>query len=137
MFMEYMGIAALVVALITVIIWFRKAWKVDPPDTPRVFQGFWFLSLLLGLTSLNASTGSIGAWAVDISALLLMLTFTGSQKVGSEGIDVGDTIPSFTAFSDDKKLFTSSDLAGSRVLIKFFRAHCDLIVSPSYGDGKS
>jgi hypothetical protein len=121
--MDYLGTAALFVALTVTFFWFRKAWKVNLPKTPRVFQSFWFLSFLLGIASTNTGTGLAGLWAIGISTLLLVLTFTGKQKVDKEGIGVGDIIPAFTAETDDKKLFGSSDLAGSRILIKFFRAH--------------
>lgn len=120
---EYMGTAALFLALAATFFWFRKAWKVNLPKTPRVFQSFWFLSFLLGIASTNTGIGSAGLWAIGVSTLLLVLTFTGKQKVAKEGIGVGDIIPDFTAETDDKKLFGSSDLAGSRILIKFFRAH--------------
>lgn len=121
--MDYLGTAALFVALTATFFWFLKAWKVNLPKTPRVFQSFWFLSFLIGIASTNTGAGSAGLWAIGVSALLLVLTFTGKQKVDKEGIAVGDIIPAFTAETDDKKLFGSSDLAGSRILIKFFRAH--------------
>ena len=120
---QYAGIIGLIAALLTTSIWFHKAWKVNLPKTPRVFQGFWLLSVLLGMASMNTGTDLAGAWAIGVSILLLVLTFTGKQKADKEGISLGDIIPAFTTETDDKKLFGSSDLSGSRVLIKFFRAH--------------
>ena len=71
------------------------------------------------------TTNSLAAlpWSIGLAAFLLYLTATGAQKVADEGIQVGDTIPAFTAPDDEGNEFDSASLAGSRVLIKFFRGH--------------
>jgi hypothetical protein len=121
--MEYTGIVALIVALMTTSVWFHKAWKLSLPESAHGFQTFWIASLLLGFSSWNAGAGSAGMWALGISVLLLLLTLTGKQKIAKESIGIGDTFPNFSITTDNKMVFDSSDLSGSRVLIKFFRAH--------------
>ena len=46
-----------------------------------------------------------------------------SQEVAAGVIEVGDTIPRFTALDDSGEVFDSRNLRGHLVLIKFFRAH--------------
>jgi len=56
----------------------------------------------------------------------LFLPFTVSiseQVLPSEAIQVGETIPSFSAPDDSGQVFDSARLRGNPVLIKFFRAH--------------
>jgi peroxiredoxin len=45
------------------------------------------------------------------------------QILPSNAIQVGETIPSFSAPDDRGELFNSARLRGNPVLIKFFRAH--------------
>ena len=57
-----------------------------------------------------------------VSALFFSLTFAiGGQFVGPDAIAVGATLPTFTAIDEHGETFDSLSLAGSPVLIKFFR----------------
>ena len=47
----------------------------------------------------------------------------GRQEVAANGIQVGDTIPHFTAVDEHGQLFDSESLHGQVVLMKFFRGH--------------
>ena len=122
--MEYLGFASLAIVLATIIRWFSRAWQVNVPSTPYLFQALVGAGLVLGIVALYVGTSTTFAgWAVGLAAVFLYLTSTGAQKVNDATIDVGDTLPAFTARDDDGKVFDSSSLSGSRVLLKFFRGH--------------
>jgi peroxiredoxin len=54
--------------------------------------------------------------------LFLYFLFTGSQK-NQTTLSIGDAMPAFTAVDDDGEVFDSAALAGTPVLLKFFRGH--------------
>ena len=45
------------------------------------------------------------------------------QEVATNGIQVGETIPHFSAIDDNSQRFDSESLQGQVVLMKFFRGH--------------
>ncbi len=120
-----LGLLGLLVILGTAGTWFWRAWRVNiPTSTPYPFIILWALGLVLGFVALVGGTESgYAAWAVGVGIALLYLIFTGAQKVSDTMVSVGDKIPAFTATDDQGEPFDSSSLAGSRVLIKFFRGH--------------
>jgi hypothetical protein len=122
--MQYLGVIALVTVLATFARWFYRAWRVNVPSTPYLFQALAAIGLVLGIVSvyLHAST-TAGGWAIGLSSLFLYLTSTGAQKVDDSMIAVGDTLPSFTAPDENGNAFDSTSLSGSRFLLKFFRGH--------------
>jgi hypothetical protein len=122
--MQYLGFIALVMVLGTLSRWFYRAWQVNVPNTPYLFQALAVISLVLGMISVYIDAGSTAAgWAIGLSVLFLYLTSTGAQRVDDAMVAVGDTLPSFTAPDDNGNVFDSTSLAGSRVLLKFFRGH--------------
>lgn len=120
-----LGLLGLLVVLATVGSWFWRAWRVNiPTSTPYAFIGLWALGVVLGIAALTGETPSSYAWwAIGLGFILLYLVFTGGQKVSDSLVNVGDSIPAFRAITDQGETFDSSSLAGSRVLIKFFRGH--------------
>jgi hypothetical protein len=122
--MQYLGVIALLTVLATLARWFYRAWRVNVPSTPYLFQALAAIGLVLGIISvyLHAST-TAGGWAVGLSLLFLYLTSTGAQKVDDAMIAVGDTLPNFTAPDENGNAFDSTSLSGSRFLLKFFRGH--------------
>jgi peroxiredoxin len=58
-----------------------------------------------------------------VSAFFLFSIAIGDQKLADDAIQVGATIPAFTATDEHGHTFDSQSLAGHPVLIKFFRAH--------------
>lgn len=56
-------------------------------------------------------------------ALFLWLLSQSPQPQGALIVSVGDTIAPFSSTTDTGKPFESSELAGKRVLLKFFRGH--------------
>jgi hypothetical protein len=122
--MENLGLIGLVIVLASTARWFWRAWKVDIPKTPRVFQGLLLLGLICGVISLYMGFNDPSAsWAIGVAAVLIFLTATGAQRVDGDMIEVGDSIPAFSAPDDEGNSFDMASLAGSRVLLKFFRGH--------------
>ena len=52
----------------------------------------------------------------------MVLNYLAPQRAQA-AIEVGQTIPAFSALDEHGNVFDSGSLAGSRVLIKFFRGH--------------
>jgi hypothetical protein len=122
--MQYLGFIALVMVLGTMARWFYRAWRVNVPSTPYLFQALAAIGLVVGMTSVYIDAGSTaGGWAIGLSVLFLYLTSTGAQRVDDAMVAVGDTLPNFTAPDENGNVFDSTRLAGSRVLLKFFRGH--------------
>ena len=122
--MQNLGLIGFVIILAASARWFWRAWQVKIPSTPTIFQMLLATGLVLGVISIYlGQADAFAPWSIGLAAFLLYLTATGAQKVADGGIQVGDTIPAFTAPDDDGNEFDSASLAGSRVLIKFFRGH--------------
>ncbi|MGD9603211.1 MAG: hypothetical protein AB7O21_16405 [Gammaproteobacteria bacterium] len=118
------GIAALVLTLGTVSYWFWRAFRVDIPASPRMFMLAWGTGLGLGLLALTRpGAGAAAWWAIGLSTMMLYLSATARQKLAGDRIGVGDVLPRFAALDADGNPFDSASLAGSRVLLKFFRGH--------------
>jgi hypothetical protein len=121
---QYLGVVALLVVLANATRWFQRAWRVNVPDTPYLYQAVAGFGLVLGVVALIVGPPSAAAgWAIGVAALFLYLTSTGAQKAQGDTVEVGDTLPSFTAVDKNGDVFDSASLSGSRVLLKFFRGH--------------
>ena len=99
---------------------------VGIPENRTLFVGAWLVAATLGIAAL-VKAGWIGrVAAVPAIAVGLFLPFTVSiskQVLPPNAIQVGDTIPAFSAPDDRGEIFDSARLRGHPVLIKFFRAH--------------
>ncbi len=109
------------------LAWFRRLRRVAIPDSRIAFQFLWLLAALLGVASFFASDGGwlsgiIGGVAALGGITLLLLHALRKQGVGNT-ISVGDQIPAFTALDGEGNSFDSASVAGSPVLLKFFRGH--------------
>jgi cytochrome oxidase Cu insertion factor (SCO1/SenC/PrrC family) len=91
----YLGLASLAVVGISSHLWIRALKRVAIPKNRAVFASTFFL----------------------------LTVAIGSQKVTDDAIEVGATIPSFTATDEHGQTFDSQSLAGHPALIKFFRGH--------------
>ena len=123
---NWVGIAALVLAVGGAVFWFSQARAVNIPENRTLFVGLWLVAAALGVWAI-VKAGWIGrVAAVPAVAVGLFLPFTVSiseQILPPGAIEVGDTIPAFSAPDDRGELFDSARLRGTPVLIKFFRAH--------------
>ena len=122
-----LGLLAPVLAIVTVVLWFRMNSAVGIPEDRTIWIVFSLLALAMSIASFVLGTRWFGGVAAVIGifpALLLPATIAISkQEVAEEAIRVGDTIPYFVAVDDQGDRFTSDALAGTPVVIKFFRAH--------------
>jgi cellobiose-specific phosphotransferase system component IIC len=122
-----LGLVALVVAAVTVMLWFRQINQVDIPENRTAFVVFFLTSVALGIGAFVAGTrwfGGVAAVLAIIPGAFFPFTVAISpQEVAENRIRVGQTIPHFKAVDDQGQLFDSESLRGQTVLMKFFRGH--------------
>jgi len=120
------GIAAPVIAIGCVVLWFGQVRAVDIPENRALFVGVWLAAAALGIAALVKAgwIGRIGAVPAIAVGLFFPYTVSISEQVlPPNAIRVGETIPAFSAPDDRGEIFDSARLRGNPVLIKFFRAH--------------
>lgn len=121
------GLTAFAIVATSFVLWIRAFRRVEIPEDRTFFAATWIIGAGLGIATLLGDAGLLGriaAWFAIITAGILLLTVSISrQKLGDDAIQVGSTIPEFTATDEHGETFNSESLAGSLVLIKFFRAH--------------
>ncbi len=122
-----LGFLALAVAAVTVVPWFRQINQVDIPENRTAFIVFWLTAAALGVGAFVARTRWFGGVAAVLAILIgSFFPFTvaiSRQEVAPNGIQVGQTIPLYTALDDNGQRFDSQSLQGQVVLMKFFRGH--------------
>jgi len=121
--MASLGLIALIVVLVTTVLWFYRAFRVAIPQNPTPFALGWGIGGGLGLLAFVITGGAAAGWATALGFLFLYLVMTGAQRAGDDMIRVGDAIPAFTATDAAGNTFDSNELAGNPALIKFFRGH--------------
>jgi hypothetical protein len=120
----HIGLFALVLILVSVMRWFWRTWRVDIPKNPILYKAAWGSAFFLGCFAYYQSPEDpYAGWAIGLGLLMLYLVSTGRQRVGDESINVGDLLPSFSAFDENGDKFDSASLDGQPVLLKFFRGH--------------
>jgi len=123
-----LGLAALALAVCTTVLWFRMTGTVGLPESRAPFVIAWILAAALGVAAYFKGTSIPGALppalGMLLSSFLLFTVYISPQTLDTaKSINVGDTIPHFTAPDGMGKTFDSASLNGHLVLIKFFRAH--------------
>jgi hypothetical protein len=123
----FLGWASLVVMLVSGGLWARAMRRVAIPEDRSLYFASWVVAFMLGVASFTGEPGWIGGVPAVIgqlfAALLIVTRLISTQKVAPTAIQVGDTIPQFTAPDEHGEIFDSRTLAGHLVLIKFFRGH--------------
>ena len=104
-----MGIAALVLAIVSGVLWFRAAGAVRLARTARAASSW--------PEALAAMIAILG------SSFLLLTVAISRQKVGESAIRPGDSLPEFSAVDEHGVRWESSSLVGQPLLLKFFRGH--------------
>ena len=122
------GLGALALAVGTAVYWFYLTRQVNLPDDRTGFVVAFVVAAALGVFAFIKGTGILGALppalAILIGLFLPMTIYISPQELdGTKAIQVGDTIPHFTAPDGKGEIFDSASLDGHLVLIKFFRAH--------------
>ena len=104
------------------VIWTNITGRPLPPDVER---GIALAGLILSGSALFAHPGAIGygiaGVAFAVSGFFFFLTFMSGLPDQGAAIAVGSKVPDFSGFDSDGREFRLSSLAGSRVLLKFFR----------------
>ena len=122
-----LGFVGLGIALATMALWNRQIHQVAIPENRILFIVGFVAAALFGASAFVMRTRWFGAIpAVLAIAIGVFLPFTISisrQEVASTGIQVGQTIPLFTAIDRHGEGFDSASLEGKPVLMKFFRGH--------------
>ncbi len=122
------GLVALIIAVSAAMFWFHLTRQVNLPDDRTGFVLLFLGVAVLGVVAFFKGTSLPGAIPPAIAILIgLFLPFTmhiSPQVLDSnKAIQVGDTIPHFTAVTGTGETFDSNALKDHLVLIKFFRAH--------------
>jgi hypothetical protein len=132
MHLESIGLSAASLALVgtTTVVYFSK---VAEAKLSKDIAG-WVLLFVLGLAMAVASIafaqhkGVLGAavlvpagFAITTSLSLLFFLSQRKTPVGDLKVKVGDTLLPFAALTPEGVAFSSEDLSGRRLLLKFFR----------------
>ncbi len=122
-----LGFVGLGIALISVFLWNRQIQQVAIPENRTAFVIAFVVAALVGASAFVMRTRWFGAipalMAIAIGAFLTFTVSISRQEVATTGIQVGQTIPHFTAIDRHGEPFDSASLAGKPVLVKFFRGH--------------
>lgn len=104
------------------VAWTHISGRPLPPTAERTVA---FAGLLLSGVALLAHPGAIGyvvaGVAFAVSGFFFFLTFMSGLPDQRAAVAVGSRAPDFRALDGDGREFRLSALAGSRVLLKFFR----------------
>jgi len=102
--------------------WTKTTGRPLPPGAER---GVAFAGTLLGAAALVSHPGAVGYVIAGIGLVLgsffSFLTFVSGLPEQQAAVAVGSKAPDFRSLDSDGKEFRLSMLAGSRVLLKFFR----------------
>jgi len=122
-----LSLLALAVAVTTTGMWFYRIRMVDIPEDRTLFAASFLTAAAIGIAALVKGAGKVGAvpavLAIVAGSFLPFTMAISKQEVAPTGIQVGETIPHFTALDDRRETFDSNSLEGRPVLMKFFRAH--------------
>lgn len=122
-----MGFTSLAVIAVSAALWFRGIQRVAIPENRGFFIVAWIVAAVSGVAALLGEPGWLGGISAGIgvfgAVFFLGTVAIGRQKVGDTAIQVGASIPHFTAADEHGQMFDSQSLAGHPVLIKFFRGH--------------
>lgn len=122
-----LGIAALLMVAGTFALWGQRIKHVQIPADRRGFVAGWAGGAALGIIALTQDPGWVGTVPAVIAAIggtfFSVLVFVSPQAVGDDAIRVGESLRDFTALDKNGDEFSSTNLAGKPVLMKFFRGH--------------
>ena len=122
-----LALLSLLLAVGCTMVWFNRAENVALPENRALFIVIWLSAVALAITAIVKKAGWLGriaALPAIVIGLFLPFTVSISEQILPPGaIQVGQTIPNFSAPDDRGQVFDSAQLRGNPVLIKFFRAH--------------
>lgn len=120
-----LGMTLAVASLFLVAGAFAWTKTTGRPLPPAAERGVAFAGTLLGAAALVSHPGAVGYFIAGIGLVLggffSFLTFVSGLPEQRAAVAVGNKAPDFRSFDSDGREFRLSMLAGSRVLLKFFR----------------
>lgn len=118
---------AFVIVLAAASYWMWLAFKVRIPHNRIPFMAAWGGGALLGLwtllTSVTTPSAILALIAVFLGGLLVFFASTSAQMTASRKVGIGDPLPAISAPDENGEVFDTASLAGSPLLLKFFRGH--------------
>ena len=103
-------------------VWTKISGRPLPPGAER---GVAFAGLMFAGSAFLSHPGALGygiaSLAFATSGFFFFLTFMSGLPAQRAAVAVGSMAPDFRSFDSDGREFSLSGLAGSRVLLKFFR----------------
>ena len=122
-----LAFVALFLVVGSAALWFRRAQAVRIPRNRSAFVASWLSGALLGVAARVQGSGFLGGIpagiAVFVGCFLLFTVSISRQKLGSDPIRVGATLPDVGAPDENGESFALSSVRGKPVLLKFFRGH--------------
>ena len=121
------GIIALIIVIITVIVWFQKVKAVRLSKVRFHYFSLMILGAVLGIYTISAGASWIGT-VPALLAIVLGFVFPAFRLGSAQGdhkpaIGIGDPIIDFSAIDDKGNEFNMASLRGTPFLLKFFRGH--------------
>ena len=108
-------------------LWFRRIQQVAIPSNRLGFLATWGVAIAVGAMSMFVEGGGWPSTVMAIVAILGSSTFITLYLLGNQRsinpIEVGNTLPAFSASTDERIIFDSTAAQGTPLLIKFFRGH--------------
>ncbi len=122
-----LGLVAFLLVAGALVEWFRRIRGVRIPRDRRGFVACWLGGAALGAIALAQGPGWVGGLPAGLATLgglvLSGLVAISPQRVAENAIRVGESLRDFTAPDDQGEAFPIASLAGSPILLKFFRGH--------------
>ena len=120
-----LALIALAIIIGIGVFWVRAIRAVQVPENRGAYLTAAAIALILSIVALSGNAswfGNVAAGLALFASALFCFTFAiSAQKLGVDAIKVGDSLPAFSAVTASGENFDSTSLAGSPVLIKFFR----------------
>ena len=119
------ALLALLLVLTATIAWAVAAYRLTMPSNRTPFIAAWSCGAVIGAAVLWLDLPGRGAAiaALALGSILLFLAAVSRQKLAAGAIEVGATMPAFVGLDQNGETFDSASVAGTPLLLKFFRGH--------------
>ena len=110
-----------------IAIWMRLIGRVEIDTGRRLPSAMIVAALVLAVVALTQSPGLLGGILAGLTATIgsiaILLQVLAPQSNQVPAVEVGQTLPAFTALDHEGKPFDLASLNGRPILMKFFRGH--------------
>lgn len=119
-----LGLASFILACATWLEYLARIPKERIPNRPFIHTGLQIAAIGLGIAALvTGQTAVLGLAAIVLGGFFLWLLTQAGMPKNTIAVHVGEPLLPFVAVTDAGEPFDSSELSGSRVMLKFFRGH--------------